>query len=272
MLKALERIVSWELEENYFKRRPLNRRQHAFQLGKSCDTALSETIDYIEKGIERKQYVLGVFLDIKGAFDNVNPDKAIEAMEERGLEKYIIRWYGNFIKSRTITAEFLGAELRRWIKNGCPQGAPSATFWNIIFDFLIEILNQGPTFSSAYADDNYIFATGSHLPTLRRHVQDALNKAEEWGSRFGLKFCTKKTVTVIFHKTQTKHNMKPLQLYGQDIQTVTSVKYLGVTLDQKLTFQEHIKEKIKTCHSSLTIINQKLRASHGPIALSLIHI
>ena len=77
MLKALERIVSWELEENYFKRRPLNRRQHAFQLGKSCDTALSETIDYIEKGIERKQYVLGVFLDIKGAFDNVNPDLSL---------------------------------------------------------------------------------------------------------------------------------------------------------------------------------------------------
>ena len=69
--KAMERVLKWHLEDTYFKSRPFHNRQHAFRIGRSCDSALAETIDFIESKLYNRKFVLGLFLDIKGAFDSV---------------------------------------------------------------------------------------------------------------------------------------------------------------------------------------------------------
>ena len=45
--------------------------QHAFRRGRSCDSALTEVTQRIEKALSQGEKFLGVFLDIEGAFDNV---------------------------------------------------------------------------------------------------------------------------------------------------------------------------------------------------------
>ena len=73
---------------------PLNKHQHAFRNGRSCDTALSEVvINNIEKVVLRGQYALGVFLDISGAFDNLDPVAAAKGLRKINLYKYIVEWY-----------------------------------------------------------------------------------------------------------------------------------------------------------------------------------
>ena len=53
-----------ELEETDMKEKPLNANQHAFRKGSSCDSALSDMVNDIEKSIHRGEYALGVFLDV----------------------------------------------------------------------------------------------------------------------------------------------------------------------------------------------------------------
>merc|ERR1712095_249786 len=83
ILKALEKVPKY----------PLHKKQYAFQKGKGTDDALSHTVNAIEKGLLRKQYVIAVFLDIQGAFDNIQPDAINKAMKDSGIPTYIRRWY-----------------------------------------------------------------------------------------------------------------------------------------------------------------------------------
>ena len=90
--KTLERMVQWELESNEMKENPLHINQHAFQAGPSTHTAASSFADFTEEALSRKQTVLVAFIDIKGAFNNVNPDQAMTAIEKRGLPRWFTRW------------------------------------------------------------------------------------------------------------------------------------------------------------------------------------
>ena len=90
----MERLVYWDLLETALKRKPLNDRQHGFRKGKSPDTALSMLVGKLEKALaRRKGLAIGVFLDIRGAFDNVNIAFTTNALLERGFDPQMVGWY-----------------------------------------------------------------------------------------------------------------------------------------------------------------------------------
>jgi hypothetical protein len=65
---------------------PLNRNQHAYQLGKSTETALHNVVTRIENAIQYKDIALGAFLD-RTSFDTI-----IQAAGRHGVEPAICRW------------------------------------------------------------------------------------------------------------------------------------------------------------------------------------
>ena len=72
LLKGLEKLVKWNLERTALAEKPFNKTQHAYSRVKNADTALATLTDLIEKGFLRKKFALWVFLDISGAFNNLN--------------------------------------------------------------------------------------------------------------------------------------------------------------------------------------------------------
>jgi hypothetical protein len=85
LFKTLERLVLWHIEETNLIERPKHKSQYGFHKGKSTDQALSKAMNIIEKGLNQGEYVLGVFCDISGAFDNVLHSSITSAMSCRGL-------------------------------------------------------------------------------------------------------------------------------------------------------------------------------------------
>ena len=71
ILKGLEKLVKWELERTSLSVKPLNRNQHAYSRVHNVDTALVQEVEEAEKGPLRKEFTLGVFIDI------VKPKKKI---------------------------------------------------------------------------------------------------------------------------------------------------------------------------------------------------
>ncbi len=108
IFKALERVVLVHLEETYDVYNKLNMNQHAFRKGSSCDSALSDMVDELESTVFRRQYTLGIFLDIKGAFDNQTVEASIRGMNKTGLPPDIVRWHPHYLKHRTMEISLKG--------------------------------------------------------------------------------------------------------------------------------------------------------------------
>ena len=72
LLKGLEKLVDRYLRGGPLASMPIHPRQHAFQAGKSTDSAIHQLVGRIDRALNAKEYALGVFFDIAGAFDNTS--------------------------------------------------------------------------------------------------------------------------------------------------------------------------------------------------------
>jgi Reverse transcriptase (RNA-dependent DNA polymerase) len=73
-LKTMERLVDHSIRMGPLKRFLLHKSQHAYQRGKSSETALHDLDSIIESALHHKVFALGAFLDVEGAFDNTSSD------------------------------------------------------------------------------------------------------------------------------------------------------------------------------------------------------
>ena len=266
ILKALEKVLKYHLEEEVFPKYPLHKKQYAFQKGKGTDDALSHTVNAIEKGLLRKQYVIAVFLDIQGAFDNIQPDAINKAMKDSGIPTYIRRWYFNLLTNRTCECTIGNVTLEAKLNSGIPQGAVLSppVGWNPSMDKLIILIDAEPVDQTGFADDEAILAVGDDPLVVYHQAQRAINQAVKWADEHGLKFSASKT-TAMFMTTRTKYIPPPkLRLYGEEIQYVDHTKYLGVTIDRHLTWDHHIKDKINSTKRVLIATSRALAHKWGP--------
>jgi ribonuclease HI len=265
IFKAFERTLLWELEGTYLQLEPLNRNQHAFRAGHSTDSALSEAVDTIEQAITRNEYAMGSFMDIDGAFDNLDPAAVIEGLERKGLPPSILAWFNHYLRNRTVTVTIKGVSATRMLHRGTPQGGVlSPLLWNVAFERLLEMFNQGPVRAIGFADDLLLLVRGIHLASMRDQMQRAIIKADKWAAESALTFSVSKSVAVIFTRRRKWTPPLPMVLRGQNIQYVDTVRYLGVTLDQKLNWNIHVHSKINNAKGLLLKMRQAVGTLWGP--------
>ena len=211
---------------------------------------------------------LCTFLDIEGAFDNVTFDAIEKALNKKCESTSVNKWIMSMITTRSTTVELNGHKRKIKIKRGCPQGGILSPFlWNLVVDSLLSFTRDKiPCDLQGLADDLALLATlettvkngkGFDADTLREVTQKSLNAINEWCIENGLKLSIMKTHSIMFTwKTSWKFS-KPLTVGGMEIEMKQSTKFLGVTLDQKLSWNEHID---KQCKKAKGILMQCRRA------------
>ena len=265
LFKGMERVIGWHLEEIGITDK-LSRNQHAFRKARSTDTILSEVVDLIEQSVLRKSYALGVFFDIEGAFDNVLPCKVIEGLKEKGVPKDITSWYGFYLTNRSVKITLGRTVRQRFLTRGTPQGGIlSPLAWNVVFDSLLQRLKE---FSGVqprgYADDGMFLISGICPNTIVDLAQPAINAAVGWGTENGLKFSSKKTQVVLFTRRKKAGDIKSLKINGLEIPFSDRVTYLGITLNRRLTWEDHITTKINKAKAKLSQLRTATGVRWGP--------
>lgn len=265
LFKTLERLVCWHNDETAFKENPLHSRQYAFRKGYSTERAMSDALQIIEKGVYNAQYTVGIFLDIKGAFDNITTNAIVKALERKQVDSNIIKWYRQYLDNRICMAELGQSKRRVKLTKGAPQGgvASPVLAWNCAFDALLEMFDGLATRIIGYADDALLLTTGFNINTVVEIAQSAVRKAEKWASEIGVEFSAEKTAVIIFTRRKGKPNKK-IKIYGQEVEYVTSTKYLGVIFDDKLTFRKHVEEKIAAARKALYRAKKAFSRTWGP--------
>ncbi len=252
LIKGMERLILWHLNDSVLKVNPLSSNQHAFRKGKSTETCLSNMLEYIENALIQGKVALGVFLDIQGAFDNVKPQSIIKGMEAKGIDKPIITWYYHYLINRRIVVDHEGVKMGRYLTLGTPQGGVlSPLMWNLVFESLLAEFDEGFVKICGFADDAGLITVGSNTSVIHSRMQKAIDKALLWGDRAGLCFSPPKTVSVLFHRKRKLDIPPKLKMNGELIPYSKTVRYLGVTLDDQLIWKLHARQKIQAAKGHL---------------------
>jgi hypothetical protein len=91
LLKTMERLIDRLLRNEILAFMPLHPNQHAYQAGKSVETALHQLVVGIEKALDQQETALVVFLDIERVFNNTSYDSICAALAKHGVSCTIIQ-------------------------------------------------------------------------------------------------------------------------------------------------------------------------------------
>jgi len=245
ILKGLERILQWYLTRDVIDL-PLPS-QHAYTEGRSCETALCDAVHFMEEKITRKLFNICVSLDCSGAFDNITFDKAHSALQHHKVDANLQGWLLHLLKGREVTYldNKLDVSKTFYPTKGTPQGGViSPLLWNLIIDELNrKLISQTRLKVVTYADDILLLYAGKDISRTAFEIQKGLNIIEEWANESGLIFNPNKTQACIV--TNNRIRIKPvLKLYGQQLEYLDTFKYLGVTIDKRLTWTSHVRNKL----------------------------
>ena len=251
LLKGLERIMLWYLREKVITKSLVS--QHAYTRGLSTESALSEVLDHVESSFYRREKVMAVSLDCTGAFDCVGFDAASEALIANGVPEGMSIWYTNLLKGREVTANLQGVTKTITPGRGSPQGGIlSPLVWNLVMDSLLKDFQSGPVKAVGYADDIIIMAAGNDMKINADSIQLALNKVIAWGKDKGLVFNPTKTQAIIFDRAKKYKVSHPsIMMEGQELKFVDQIKYLGMTIQSRLSWTAHVVGQIKKANMLL---------------------
>lgn len=252
LLKTMEKAVDNYIRMELLETSPLHPQQHAYRAGRSTDTALYELTSTIRETLDCKETAICVFLDIAGAFDNTSHESMIEVLGRRGLDRTTVRWIGNMLSTRIVEAHIGERIIQMSTERGCPQGGVlSPLLWSLVVDELLGILTGGGLHCIGYADDIVIIAKGKFEETLCDLIQGGLNQTKEWCKSVGLSVNPAKTTLVPFTRKRRLPRLRNIQFSGVELEWKSEVKYLGVTLDEKLLWNRHVEEVTKKATTAL---------------------
>ena len=264
LLKTLERLCVWRVDQALFYS-PIHENQHGFLPGRSTETAISDTVNYIERILFQKKHCVGVFLDISAAFDSISIEHVRDSLFSHGVEPDLVEWYYHYLSRRDLQFSLHGSSITLQTNLGFPQGGvASAKFWIIAFDPAIEIINKYGIQGTGYADDCAALYHDTRIDYAVLQLQKMLDELVQWGATCNLSFNEKKTVAVVFSRSKRNFNSYQLQLNGKYIPYSTSVKYLGLTLDKSLYWKEHISTKIQKANALLFKLKSITSKDWGP--------
>ena len=154
------------------------------------------------------------------------------------------------VTNRHVTITHNNATRRIKTKRGCPQGGVLSPFlWNLVIDDLVQYTAKHiPGYIQAFADDIMSLAEGDYLDVIWQRTQTTIKTIENWCQ--GLNISVLKTKIVMFTWNR-KWSLSPIEVCGETIELSNDVKLLGIPLDSKLTFNNHIDNITKKCICTL---------------------
>ena len=133
---TLERLVDRHIRNDVLERNPLHINQHAYQSGKSTDTALNSVVSNIEKALQTQEIEMGAFLDIEGAFDRTSFEAISSTLltSDMGFHLFFERWIASMLSSR---CNIWGRPCRSRVSRAPQGGVSSSLLWNLTVDELL---------------------------------------------------------------------------------------------------------------------------------------
>lgn len=247
--KLYERILLRRIWSHIEPNNLVPLQQFGFRAGHSTVLQLQRVVEHITESFQNQKHTIAIFLDVKEAFDRVWHSGLLSKLIRFNFPDALTHCIADYLTSRTFQV-FLEATCSPItpVTAGVPQGSVLGPILYLLYtaDFPIHRSCQ----AAFFADDTLVYYSAKSLPFIKRILQGYVRQFEDWFTKWRININTAKTQAVIFSKRRVQQPQR-ICIFGDYVNYAPSVKYLGVHLDSKLTFKQHIDVITAKAHAKL---------------------
>ena len=237
--KLLEHILYSHIYSHLSQYNILCDEQHGFHHARSCESQLLLTINNLAVNLNNGGQTDVIMLDFTKAFDKVSHELLYCKLQNYGIRGNTLEWLKHFLTDRTQQVIINGkySDLAK-VTSGVPQGTVLAPL--LFLCYINDLPNNVSSTVRLYADDVLLYTSIKSEEDCLRLQQD-LHMLEKWAATWKMSFNVNKCEFLrITNRTNFVSNQ--YLLHNQIIREVNHTKYLGVVIDSKLSWSQHIKE------------------------------
>ncbi|CAB0043878.1 unnamed protein product [Trichogramma brassicae] len=230
----------------------LPRSQHGFRKGFSCSDNLSGLLLRAEEALSTGREVSTAFLDVEGAFDNVNIDILIDSLARLGCSSCPLKFI-KFITHERIIHTTNNDTTRRSYK-GVPQGSVlSPLLYSIYVASIIKDL-PARVYVSQFADDLAVYTISGDSTCSISTLEDSVKIIDHNLNKLGLNIAPHKTKFIHINNKKIEPGSKAIRVRDSTIKSGNNYKFLGITFDYELSFKAHVNHIHTRCSSAMNMI------------------
>ena len=228
-----------------------------YRKGHSTEHCLLVMVEMWKKALDEKKVAGAVLTDLSKAFDCLSHGLLAAKLDAYGFDKSAIAFIFDYLRDRKQRTVVNG-EYSKWrdLKYGVPQGSIlGPLLFNIFMNDIFYFLKDAKL--ANYADDSSTYALGNTVFDLLQTLGSETSIVLNWFKINEMKSNSDKCHLIVIENEHRPAYVSTSFIYLNDekefLQSENAVKPLGLQIDDKLKFEEHIKTVLKKG-------NQKLHA------------
>ncbi|TFY52367.1 hypothetical protein EVJ58_g10059 [Rhodofomes roseus] len=224
-----------------------------------------------------KKVVSILFLDVEAAFPSAIPERLFSEMRKLGIPEVIVDWLRRKLQGRKTRLSFDDFvshlfEIFSGIDQGCPLSVLLYKIYNLV---LLECADNTQNVSAlGFIDDVGVLAVGKNLGETNGKLRNYMERrggAKEWSRTRNSKFALNKLALLHADPRLKGADMGPeLELRDGKVTPTDVVKFLGVNVDNKLTFKQHTEYALRKGTTWLQQFNRLARPKNGLVARNVL--
>ena len=268
--KVFEKIVFKQLYDYFLTKKLLYNSQYGFREGHSTEFASLEFIDRISQDLDQGKIPIALYLDLSKAFDTLDHSILLAKLKYYGVRNTELDWFNSYLNDRYQYVEINGSKSpQQRVTTGVPQGSILGPLLFIIYMNDLHIATR-IFHSILYADDTTlqtplcafkIQLIPSEIENLSKSINSELSKIQEWLAINKLSLNISKTKYMLFHHKQkdVSHIELNLEINNTPLEKVSDFNFLGLIINENLTWQSHINKLSGKISRSLGVMNRLKR-------------
>ena len=248
--KLLEKVIHGFVLQHLNSNNILTDRQFGF-------LPMSSTSDALTTALHEWYGIVMALFDLSKAFDRLPHRSLVHKLRAVGVAGLLLSWFRSYLSCRTQMVVFRGVDS---IPVPVLSGVPRALTWGLSSSLSMLMISVLPLFSLSsslvlYADDTTLFKPIVG-PSVLVDFQSDFNSIHDWLCLNHLTANASKTKLMIISTKRYPFPDVAVTLNNQPIELVSSAKFLGVILTDKLSWDLYVDHICKKARKTIGFIHR----------------
>ena len=266
--KIFEKVIYSRLYNFCITKKIIYENQYGFRSHHSTSHAVNYSIDKIICNIENKNHVLGIFIDLSKAFDTISHEKLLYKIENYGIRGTPLALLQSYLKNRQQLTNFNGSKSSlQSVIFGVPQGSVLGPLLFLLY--INDVVNCSRLGHFVmFADDTNIFVTANSENEVYSKANKLLVELNLYLLSNQLHINTEKCIYMHYRprmnqsermscaRSRIAGSDHQLFVNGNKIKKTNKARFLGVIIDENLTWDLHLEHLEQKLNSAIIVIKR----------------